>query len=141
MHGHSHNVLDPPWSPPAVLKCPVPQPARICRHGCCHVVGLPLSTSGLCSCCALPLKCSSLLFPLAKSHPSFMAQPKFYFLQGPCPTLDLKSPVCLLCAPTPTSPLTAITLCWHRDCFCVEFVFSAAAHAWGQGPSCILAEG
>ena len=90
----------------------------------------------------LPLKRSSPLLPLVKSHPSFMAQLKFYFLQGPCPTLDLKkSSLSLL-----HSHAHLIFHCQHyltctvavlsADCVC-----SAAAHAWGQGPSCILAEG
>lgn len=74
---------------PAVFKCPVLQPTRVCCRGG-RLVGLPLSTSGLCSRCALPLKCSSPLLLLVKSHGSFMAQLKFHFLQGPCPALDLK---------------------------------------------------
>lgn len=72
------------------LMCPVMQPTQIPPNlAClCHVRTLLLP-------CFL-LECSSPLFPLIKSHPSFVAQPSVHFLQGPCIILPKHSQVCCL---------------------------------------------
>lgn len=85
-HGHTHIVLEP--SQPLAFLSALPVCVPCCSQP--EFIVAPLSTSGLCSGRALLLECSSFLFPLAKSHPPFVAQPRFYILQGSCSILPQK---------------------------------------------------